>query len=130
MNLIGNMALLAGRWLTAHHNAGNSRVSLATLGARVHKDAKLFERLKAGGSLSVERYEALVAYLADPANWPDGALPADARLDLAAMGIVQPGERLVIERDAVEREEVERRIWASEVHEDFPLAAAGTKVIP
>jgi len=106
MNLLENLAYLAAEWLEEHHDAGNAKVSLATLGARVHKDAKLFERLAGGGDVNTTRYEGLIDYLADPDNWPERRLPAGARVRLAKMGIVQPGERLVVERDTVEREAV------------------------
>ena len=48
MNLIDNLAYLAADWLNAHHDAGNTKVSLSTLGSRVHQDAKLFERFERG----------------------------------------------------------------------------------
>ena len=106
MNLLENLAYLAAEWLTAHHDAGNSKISLSTLGSRVHQDAKLFERLEANGRIAVDRLEALVDYLSTPSSWPDNWIPAGARVRLAKMGIVQPGERLVVERDTVEREAV------------------------
>lgn len=102
LNLMGNLYALADLWVAAH-GGGRKRISLATLGARVHKDAKLFERLELGGSIAVPRYEALIEYLADPESWPGGELSHDAIAQLRLMGIVQPGERLVVERDTVER---------------------------
>ena len=102
INLMGNLYALADLWVAAH--AGSSRrIRLATLGARVHKDAKLFERLDCGGSIAVPRYEALIEYLADPESWPGGEISHDAIAQLRRLGIVQPGERLVVERDTVER---------------------------
>lgn len=102
LNLMGNLYALADLWVAAH--AGKSkRVRLATLGARVHKDAKLFERLEQGGSLAVPRFEALIEYLAEASSWPDGEIPDRAAAHLRRLGIVQPGERLVVERDTVER---------------------------
>ena len=106
MNLIENLAYLAAEWLTAHHEAGNAKISLSTLGSRVHQDAKLFDRLEANGRIAVDRLEALVDYLSTPSSWPDNWIPAGARVRLAKMGIVQPGERLVVERATVEREAV------------------------
>lgn len=106
MNLVENLAYLASEWLSAHQDAGNTKISLATLGSRVHQDAKLFERLEGNGRIAVDRYEALVDYLSDWRTWPDERIPDGARVRLAKMGIVQPGERLVVERDTVEREAV------------------------
>ena len=102
LNLMGNLYALADLWVEAH--AGKSkRISLATLGARVHKDAKLFERLEQGGSIAVPRFEALIEYLADPESWPGAEIPDRAAAQLRRLGIVQPGERLVVERETVER---------------------------
>ncbi len=106
MNLLENLAYLAAEWLGAWEDEGDNKISLATLGARVHKDAKLFGRIEDGGDIGTRRYEALIDYLADPRVWPHAQIPAGARVRLASMGIVQPGERLVIERDTVEREAV------------------------
>ena len=107
MNLIDNLAYLAADWLTAHHAAGNNKISLSTLGSRVHQDAKLFERLQDGnGRIAVDRFEGLIDYLSTPSSWPYSTLPDGARVRLAKMGIVQPGERLVVERDTVERQAV------------------------
>lgn len=107
MNLIENLAYLAADWLSAHHDAGNTKISLSTLGSRVHQDAKLFERLQDGnGRIAVDRFEALIDYLSTPESWPANFIPAGARVRLAKMGIVQPGERLVVERDTVERQAV------------------------
>lgn len=103
INLMGNLYALADLWVATHAESPK-RISLATLGARVHKDAKLFERLEQGGSIAVPRFEALVEYLADPASWPGGVMPDRAAAQLRRLGIVQPGERLVVERDTVERE--------------------------
>lgn len=104
MNLLENLSFLAADWLNAWHDSGDMRISLATLGARVHKDAKLFERLADGGSINIPRYEALVDYLSTDENWPENVVPDHARVRLARMGIVRDGERLVIERDTIERQ--------------------------
>lgn len=104
MNLLENLAYLASDWLAAWHDHGETKISLATLGARVHKDAKLFERLADGGAISVPRFEAIVDYLSTPESWPSSTVPSGARVRLARMGVVQEGERLVIERDTIERE--------------------------
>lgn len=107
MNLIESLAYLAADWLNAQHDAGNTRISLSTLGSRVHQDAKLFERLREGnGRIAVDRFEGLIDYLSTPSSWPDNHIPAGARVRLAKMGIVMPGERLVVERDTVERQAV------------------------
>ncbi len=103
INLMGNLYALVDLWVATHAESPK-RISPATLGARVHKDAKLFERLEQGGSIAVPRFEALVEYLADPASWPGGVMPDRAAAQLRRLGIVQPGERLVVERDTVERE--------------------------
>lgn len=102
LNLMDNLYALADLWLAAHGSHAK-RVTLATLGARVHKDAKLFERLEQGGAIAVPRYEALIDYLACADNWPTGEIPDDGIAQLRRMGILQPGERLVVERDTVER---------------------------
>lgn len=103
MDLIGNLTVLADLWTGAHRAAGRARVSRKTLGARALQDAKLFERLEAGGSLNVPRFEALIDYLSSPANWPDHALPMEAERRLVMLGVAPPGWRLVAERDTVER---------------------------
>jgi hypothetical protein len=105
MDLIGNLTVLADLWAGAHREAGSSRVSRKTLGARVLDDAKVFDRLAEGGALNIPRYERLIDYLADAANWP-GALPVEAERRLAALGMAPPGWRLVLERDTIERVEV------------------------
>lgn len=53
MDLIGNLTVLADLWAGAHRAAGQDRVSRKTLGARVLQDAKLFDRLEAGGALNL-----------------------------------------------------------------------------
>lgn len=103
LNLMSNLYALADLWVVAHAGSAK-RVTLATLGARVHRDAKLFERLEQGGAIAVPRFEALIDYMADPQSWPTGEIPHDGLAQLRRMGILQPGERLVVERDTVERE--------------------------
>lgn len=105
LNLMPALVELTEFWLFQHKHFGRKEVTLATLGARVHKDAKLFERLEAGGSISVERFEALIEYLANPESWPR-PIPESALSTLRRLGIVQPGERLVVERDTVERQTI------------------------
>lgn len=104
MDLIGNLTVLTDLWTGAHRAAGNRRVSRKTLGARVLQDAKLFDRLEAGGALNIPRFEALIDYLAAPDSWPAGTLPIEAGRRLAMLGVAPPGWRLVVERDTVERE--------------------------
>lgn len=103
MDLIGNLTVLVDLWAGAHRAAGASRVSRKTLGARVLDDAKLFDRLDGGGALNVPRFERLIDYLADPDNWPDRLVPAEAERRLAMLGVAPAGWRLVLERDTVER---------------------------
>lgn len=105
MDLIGNLILLADVWAGAHRAAGATSVSRKTLGARVHQDAKLFDRLEAGGNLNIPRFEALIDYLADRNNWPCD-LPMEAERVLTYLGVAPPGWRLIAERDVVERFEV------------------------
>src|SRR5690606_24633269 len=100
MDLIGNLTALADQWEAAHHAAGQARVSRKTLGARALDDAKLFERLDAGGSLNVPRFERLVEFLSDVSNWP-GRMPIEAERRLALLGKAPPGWRIVVERDVV-----------------------------
>ena len=102
MDLIGNLTVLADLWAGAHRAAGSTSISRKTLGARVHQDAKLFDRLEAGGNLNIPRFEALIDYLADPDNWP-ADMPTEAQRILVLLGVAPPGWRLVCERDTVER---------------------------
>lgn len=103
MDLIGNLTILVDLWTGAHRAAGADRISRKTLGARVLDDAKVFDRLEGGGALNIPRYERLIDYLADPANWPEREIPTAAERVLAALGVTPPGWRLVLERDTIER---------------------------
>ena len=76
-DLKSRLLAAADRWSEAHDGAPLSR-----LGKPVAGDANFFERVRSGGGINLATLEKFAAHLADPANWPEGAVPQEA-LDLA-----------------------------------------------
>ncbi len=48
------------------------------LGGTVVNDGKFMARMRAGGRLTTETFEAFLAFFRDGANWPDNLIPCDA----------------------------------------------------
>lgn len=63
----------AERWAAAHDGAPLSRI-----GKTVAGDANFFDRISRGGGVNLATLEKFAGFLADPANWPDGAVPKEA----------------------------------------------------
>lgn len=76
MSLMKPFHTLSNRWVEeqAKHN---DTISLKTLAGRALNDAKTFERLEAGGNITVPVYEKLMDFLDTPANWPGRVIPDD-----------------------------------------------------
>lgn len=68
---------VAGLWAAAHADE-RGPAPLSRLGKRVAGDANFFQRIADGGGLNVTTVENFARHLADPANWPGGAVPREA----------------------------------------------------
>lgn len=60
--------------------------SLATIATNVLSSGAFFQRLRDGKPFLVHNLERLTAFFREPANWPDGTVPAAAREALISMG--------------------------------------------
>lgn len=87
MNLLPKLRQVADLWVTAHQRTDEA-VSLKTLGVRAVANSKLFER----PGMGVSTFELVAYWLAKPANWPAGVIPADAAAILAAWDIFVPAD--------------------------------------
>ena len=83
--LIERLQRCAMLWTEAH-SAVPGRI-----GRVVVNDAGVLPRIsQPGASVTTATLEKFAAYLADPANWPDGAVPQEA-IDLAhVVGVTPP----------------------------------------
>jgi hypothetical protein len=88
MRLVTDLLWLSSRWVEEHQRAG-APVSLKTLSSRATSDGKLFSRIAAGAQISVAMWERCAIYLADPAHWPAGEIPADVIARLFAIGTIR-----------------------------------------
>lgn len=71
--------------------AGATARSLPRLGTIVANDGKFFERLAAGSRISVATWESFIRFFREPANWPEGTIPADAALLLDEIETIAVG---------------------------------------
>ena len=82
MNLRSKLFEVADLWVAASRRTDET-VSLKTLAVRASQNSKLFERPR----MSLPAFEAIVAWLADPTNWPGGYITPDAALILLDWGV-------------------------------------------
>lgn len=82
--LIERLQRCAQLWTEAH------RAAPGRIGRVVANDAGVLPRIsQPGASVTTATLEKFAAYLADPANWPEGIVPQEA-LDLAHVTGVTP----------------------------------------
>jgi hypothetical protein len=69
--------------------------SESTLGSRVAKDGKFFDRVRAGSGCNVATAERFFTFFRQPGNWPDNAIPdrVGDLLDGIDVGVVVDHER-------------------------------------
>lgn len=80
MTLIERLMRLGALWAEA---CNRSTARLATI---VANDGKLFERLEAGKTCTVDTLERFLAFLGTPSNWPAATgIPAEAASLLASV---------------------------------------------
>jgi len=80
MNLLPRLRAIADRWVELHGRTDDS-ISLKTLSVRAVAHSKLFER----DTMTVDTYERVMAFLAEPRNWPLAEIPADVSAILASL---------------------------------------------
>lgn len=82
--LLERLERAAAAWASAHD------ASLAKLARTVVNDTGFFTRIaQRGTSVTTATLEKFAAFLADPANWPEGCVPQEA-VDLAHVTGVSP----------------------------------------
>lgn len=75
LDLKGTLLRVSEAWCAA---TGRTMAALAN---RVVSSSQFFDRIQAGREVYVGNVQTLLLWLADPANWPDGSIPAEvARL--------------------------------------------------
>ncbi len=77
--LIAPMLALAEIW------AAKSGRPLTVLAERVVSSSQFFARVREERDITVRNYARVMAWLSDPANWPDGFVPMAARRIIAIM---------------------------------------------
>ena len=87
MGLIEHLQWLAERWA---ETTGRSR---ATLSSRMASDGKFLDRIERGRTITVEKFEACIGWLASPANWNERDIPPDVAERIAALRNIEPMER-------------------------------------
>lgn len=85
-DLKSRLVQCAEAWAAAHARDGQP-APLSRLGKAVAGDANFFERVAAGGGVNVATLEKFARHLADPANWPGGEVPEEARAFAHVTGV-------------------------------------------
>lgn len=80
MNLLPRLRSIADRWVELW-SLTDASISLKTLAVRAVDNAKLFDR----PTMTVDTYERVVAFLADPKSWPLAEIPEDVAAVLVAL---------------------------------------------
>lgn len=78
IDLKSRLLTCAELWAAAHARDGQP-APLSRLGKAVAGDANFFERVASGGGVNLATLEKFARELADPASWPDGVVPEEAR---------------------------------------------------
>lgn len=60
--------------------------SLARVATIVANRGSFFDAIEGGATCTVRNFEQFALYFADPANWPNQTVPADAAKALASVG--------------------------------------------
>lgn len=67
---------------TARAYARRHRIPLRTVSRRAYGDSNFFATVADGGSFTVSKYDAVMAWFADPTNWRKQTIPPGALVDL------------------------------------------------
>ena len=62
---------------TARLYARTARVPLRIVSRRAYGDSRFFHTMARGAQFTTIKYDDVMAFFADPKNWPDGRFPAD-----------------------------------------------------
>lgn len=88
MDLKTRLAETADAWCAAWGRAEQAPVPLSRLSKRVMDDGKFFENLSdMRRGPSTDTLEKFARFLADPANWPEGAVAEEARALAHVVGV-------------------------------------------
>ena len=90
-DLKSRLLALGRRWAAAHGKDG-SAAPLSRLSKPVTGDANFFDRIADGGGVNLGTLEKFGARLADPASWPGGEVPDEARAFAHVLGINPSGD--------------------------------------
>lgn len=87
--MVPTISLLPVLWRIADQWVAVTGTNHSTLGNRALFSSGVFDRLRAGKTITQQNYERLLNWLAQPGNWPEGAIPQDCVVvlhDLASIG--------------------------------------------
>lgn len=87
--VVPSISLLPVLWRIADQWVAVTGTNHSTLGNRALFSSGVFERLRAGKTITQQNYERLLNWLAQPGNWPDGDIPRDCVAllhDMASIG--------------------------------------------
>lgn len=88
-SVVPPISLLPVLWRIADQWVAVTGTNHSTLGNRALFSSGVFERLRAGKTITQQNYERLLNWLAQPANWPDAEVPQECRVllhDMASIG--------------------------------------------
>ncbi len=92
-----SISLLPVLWRIADQWVGVTGTNYSTLGNRAVFSSGVFDRLRAGKTITHQNFERLINWLAQPVNWPEGVVPEDCAIllhDMASIGngaLLSPG---------------------------------------
>lgn len=91
MTLLERLLHLSEVW------AASQNRSESTLGSRVAKDGKFFDRVRAGSGCNVATAERFFTFFRQPGNWPDETIPdrVSDLLDGVDVGVAVDHERSI-----------------------------------
>lgn len=87
--MVPSISLLPVLWRIADQWVAVTGTNHSTLGNRALFSSGVFERLRAGKTITQQNYERLLNWLAQPANWPESDIPQECVLllhDMASIG--------------------------------------------
>lgn len=89
LDLKSRLALAAEAWARAHADEAGEPAPLSRLSKPLAGDGKFFDNLPAmRRGPSTDTLEKFARFLADPANWPDGKVAAEAAALAHVVGVL------------------------------------------
>lgn len=88
--VVPSISLLPVLWCIADRWVDVTGTNHSTLGNRALFSSGVFDRLRAGKTITQQNYERLLNWLAQPGNWPESSIPQECVVllhDLASIGL-------------------------------------------